>query len=103
MAIPVLDLLAERTKSFLLIVMSLLFVCVLFWIILSIFATQKESEVSGASEKLASPLNPVLDTSQLTKIENKRYTAPEELQSFPVNILLTDPKSKTKYVTQVQP
>ncbi len=98
-----LDIFAERTKGFVLILLSLLFVCVIFWIIISLFSSQKTSKVPETSQKLATPLNPVLDTSKLNRLEEKTYYSPEELQSFPINIIETDAKSRTKRVIQIQP
>lgn len=103
MKMPMLDIFAERTKGFFLILLSLLFVCVIFWIIISLFSSQKTSKVPETSQKLATPLNPVLDTSKLNKLEEKTYYAPEELRSFPINVIETDAKSRTKRVIQIQP
>ncbi len=103
MKLPILELFAERTRNFILIVLSLLFVCVIFWILISLISSQKTSKVPETSIKLAEPLNPVLDTSKLDALDSKIYYAPEELQSFPVNIIETDEKTRAKRVIQINP
>lgn len=103
MRTPLIETLAQRTKNLLLVILSLLFVCVLLWIVLSLFSSQQSSKVPDSATKLAEPLNPVLDTSKLNTIQSKRYYAPEELQSFPINIIETDQKTRVKRVEQIPP
>ncbi len=98
-----LEIFAERTRGFILILLSLLFVCVVFWIITSLFASQKRSDIEAKALKLATPLSPVLDTSKIDGLSSKVFYSPEELRSFPINIIETDQKSRTKRVIQVQP
>jgi len=103
MATIPLNNLADRTRNFVLIVLSLLFVCIIFWILITIFSAQSSSKVPPSTLELAAPLNPVLDNSKLDRIESKRYYSPEELQSFPINAVEQDEKLKTSRVIRIDP
>ena len=103
MKLSILEIFAERTRNFVLIILSLLFVCVVIWILMTLVSSQNTSQVPDTSKKLAEPLNPVLDTSKLDKLDTKKYYSPEELQSFPINVNKKKKKTRSKRVIQIEP
>lgn len=79
----------QKNRQFLAI-MVLLFVCVMFWTGITLFASQRSTKLDEHLVKLAEPLNPTLDEAVISQIEAKQYSSSEELTSFPIyKIILT--------------
>ena len=76
----------------------LLFVVVIFWIIVSLFSSQRDSKISPELQKLATPLNPAINDTVFTGLEDKRVFSEEELADFPIMIQVDMGKGEKKVV-----
>lgn len=84
----------QKNRQFLAI-MVLLFVCVMFWTGITLFASQRSTKLDEHLVQLAQPLNPTLDEAVISQIEQKQYLTSEELASFPIyKIILTSSGDK---------
>lgn len=90
-----------KHKRQLLTILTLLFICVIGWAVVSLFSTQGESKVDAQLLKLAQPLVINLDLEVLNSLESKRSFSDEELQDFPIYRLYTDPRSKEETVIRI--
>lgn len=79
----------QKNKQFLAI-MVLLFVCVIFWTVVTLVTSQRSTKVEVQLTKLALPLNPTLNEAVIGEIEQKRYYSPDELANFTIYKLVLD-------------
>jgi len=90
-------------KNYLLIVLGLLSAIVVVWIVVTLFTTNSSAELPKGATTAASTLSPVLDTSSLEKIAQKQYINPDQLQAFPINVIVTDEFTKQKMILRIDP
>ncbi len=76
----------------------LLFVVVIVWAIVTLFAAKQETKIDNEILQLAKPLNPVIDTAHFPKMQLKRSFSDTELANFPIYQLLTNEKSREEVV-----
>ena len=76
----------------------LLFVLVIVWGIVTLFAAKQETKIDNQVLLLAKPLNPTIDTTQFAKMQLKRTFSDAELANFPIYQLLTNEKSREEVV-----
>jgi len=87
-----------RKSQSVLTIFVLLFVCIIVWGVVSLFAAKQESKVDQQLLELAKPLNPTIDTSHFSKMQLKRSFSDAELANFPIFQLLTNEKSREEVV-----
>ncbi len=87
-----------RRSQQVLTMLVLLFVAVIFWIIVSVFSSQRHSKISPEVQKMAQPLSPAIDDSVFDKLEEKRVFSEEELADFPIMIQVDMGKGEKKIV-----
>lgn len=93
----------QIVRNYLLVVLGLFATIVLIWIVISIFASQKEIELPKGAKVAATPLTPNLETSSLEKIAEKKFFTTGELESFSLNILTTDEFTRQKILIRLTP
>lgn len=90
-----------RRSQQILTILVLLFVVMSFWIVVSLFSSQKSSKISPEVQKLAKPLTPTLDDTILDTITAKRAFTPEELANFEIFVTITDTATQTERVVPI--
>lgn len=90
-----------KQKKQTLTILILLFICMLGWGIVSLFATQRDSKVDSEMLKLAKPLSPSVDTTALAKLESKRDFTTEELANFAIYKIVIDTKSQKERIISI--
>lgn len=90
-------------KNYLLIVLGLLSAIVVVWIVVTLFTANRSVELPPGATSAAKTLSPVLDTSSLEKVAQKDYISPDQLESFPINVIVTDEFSKQKMILRIDP
>jgi len=73
----------QKNQQFLTIVV-LLFVCMIFWLIMSLFSTTQEKQTDSSLLLLAKPLNPTINRDVFTLLEQKKSYSSQELESFTI-------------------
>lgn len=68
----------------LLVILLFLFVIVVFWVGLSLLASQQQSGITASQQKAAQSLSPVLNMQVIEALENKRVYTASELRSFTI-------------------
>ena len=87
-----------RRNQHVLTILVLLLVVVIFWIIMSVFSSQRSSKILPEVKKMAQSLSPVIDDSVFEKLEEKRVFSAEELADFPIMIQVDLGKGEKKIV-----
>ena len=90
-----------KHKRQLLTILTLLFICVIFWGIVSLFSSQQVTKVDAKLLKLSTPITPNLDLETLNTLEEKRSFTDEELTNFPIYRLYTDPRTREDKVIPI--
>lgn len=90
-----------RTNQQLLTILVLLFICLIFWIIVSLFSSQTSSKISPDIKEMAKPFNPTLSTQVLDTLESKRVFSEEELANFPIYVIERDPLDQTERIVEL--
>lgn len=73
----------QQNQQFLTIVV-LLFVCMIFWLVISLFSTTQEKQTDAMLIQLAKPLNPTIDRDTFSLLEERQSYSKQELESFPI-------------------
>lgn len=73
-----------QLRKELLVILLFFFVIVVFWIGLSILASQQQSGITAEQRQAAQSLSPSLDTRVVEALENKRMYTASELANFPI-------------------
>ncbi len=76
------DLEKLKNSKQLLIIFILLLVCVVFWAIITVFNSQKQSVISPELKNSALPLTPVIDEEVLNNLENEQTFSDADLATF---------------------
>ena len=71
-----------KRSRMMLTIFVLLFICVIFWTVVSLINTQNETAISPDLSKSATTLTPTINDSVLTQLEQEREFTDEELASF---------------------
>lgn len=87
-----------RTNQQILTILVLLFICMVFWIIVSLFSSQTSTKVTPEMTQKAEPLNPTLSTQVLDTLESKKVFTDEELSNFPIYVIQ---KSTTDQIERI--
>jgi len=90
-----------KHKRQLLTILTLLFICVIGWGIVSLFASQQKSKVDSELVKLAQPLVPNLDLETLNSLESKRSFTDEELTNFPIYRIYVDQRTREEKIISI--
>jgi hypothetical protein len=90
----------QRQKK-LLIGLILFFVVIIFWLIISIFITQRRTLVSSELMKLAQPLVPSLNREVLDRLEDKAYFSDNQLDRFSIYVLVDDRSAQTMQIMDI--
>lgn len=90
-----------KHKKQMLTILTLLFICVLGWVIVTLFASQQESKVDTKLSKLAQPLTPSLDLTTLDSLESKRSFSESELANFPIYRVYVDPRTREEKIISI--
>lgn len=91
----------RKDKQFLAILI-LLFVGLLFWVLVSLITSQTSEKISPELNQLAAPLTPVIDTSTLDLIEEKRVYSPQELSQFTIYKILTTRDGRSQRIVPLE-
>ena len=73
----------QKNQQFLTIVV-LLFVCMIFWLVISLFSTSQEKQTDASLLQLAKPLNPTIDRDVFSLLEKRQSYSKQDLESFPI-------------------
>lgn len=73
----------QRNQTFLKILIFTL-VTVIIWVGMTLFRTQRSTEISPELIRLSEPLNPNINMAVIERVEQKRSFSPEELADFPI-------------------
>ncbi|NCN24449.1 MAG: hypothetical protein GW945_03135 [Candidatus Pacebacteria bacterium] len=73
----------QKNQQFLTIIV-LLFVCMIFWLVISLFSTTQEKQTDASLIQLAKPLNPTIDRDAFALLEKRQSFSKQELESFPI-------------------
>ncbi len=92
---------ALKHKNQLLTILVLLFICVIGWAVVSLFSSQKESQIDPALVKLSKPITPSLNMDTLNSLENKRVFSDEELADFPIYRIYIDPRTREEQIIPI--
>lgn len=87
-----------RRNQQILTILVLLFVTMAVWILVSLASSQRTSKITPEVKQMALPLTPTLDTTAIDKLESKVTYTEEELSTFPINVIYTDPRSQQETV-----
>lgn len=87
-----------RRNQQILTILILLFVCMSFWIIVSLFSSQRSSKISPEINQMAKPLTPTLDSTVLDTLDAKVSYTDEELADFPIFILVRDNQTQEERI-----
>lgn len=96
-----------RSSQTALSIFILLLVGVLLWIIVTVFSSNRDSQISAEAQQLATPLNPNLDVSVLDTLDAKTMYSDNQLSDFPIYVIVRDNQTQTEQVvplgTQLAP
>jgi hypothetical protein len=87
----------QRNQTFLKILIFTL-VTVIIWVGMTLFRTQRSSEISPELIRLSEPLNPNINLTVVERVEQKRSFSPEELADFPVYSLFVSKTGEEQLV-----
>lgn len=90
-----------RRNQQILTILVLLLVSMAFWIIVSLFSSQRSTKISPDINKLAEPLVPTLDTSVLDTIDSKVTYTTEELADFPIMVIVNDTQTQEERIVPI--
>lgn len=90
-----------KANQQLLTILVLLFICMIFWIIVSLFSSQNSTKISPEVQQMAKPFNPTLDATVLDTLDGKRLLTDEELSSFPIFIIQRNLTDQTETIVEL--
>jgi hypothetical protein len=96
------DLIRLKSNRQFLTIMILLFVVVLFWVFVSVATSQRSERISPELTRLATPLIPSVELEVVSRIQQKRSYTNQELSSFTIYKILTDPDGRTERVVPLE-
>lgn len=82
-------------------IFSLLLICVLFWIILSLFSSQQKTKVTPELTKMSATLNPTIDTDLLDALLTKKMYTENELTQFPIFTIVYDKRTQVGKIVSI--
>ncbi len=83
-----------KYKQQLLAIFSLLLVCVMFWIAITLFSSQQKVAISPDLLKMSQSLNPSVQIQLLDSLQTKKIYTDSELQRFPIYIIEYDQRTQ---------
>lgn len=83
-----------KYKQQLLAIFSLLLVCIMFWIGISIFSSQQKVLISPDLLKMSQSLNPSLQVELLDSLQNKKMYSDTDLAQFPIYVIQYDQRTQ---------
>lgn len=90
-----------RRNQQILTILVLLLVSMAFWIIVSLFSSQRSTKISADINTLAAPLTPTLDTSVLDTLDSKVTYTTEELADFPIFVIVNDTQTQEERIVPI--
>lgn len=90
-----------KTSQQILTILVLLFICMILWIIVSLFSSQNTTTISSELLQMAKPFNPTLSTEVIDEIETKRVFSDQELQDFTIFVIERDPLNQVDVVVEL--
>lgn len=90
-----------KTNQQLLTILILLFICMVFWIIISLFSSQTSTKITPEITEMAKPFNPTLSVEVLDTLENKKNFSDQELSNFPIYIIQKDVVTQTESIVEL--
>jgi hypothetical protein len=91
-----------KTSQQLLTILILLFICMIFWIIVSLFSSQTNTKITPEVLEMAKPFNPTLSTEVLDSIEQRTVITDEELVDFPIKVIQKDLVTQEETIVDLQ-
>lgn len=88
-----------RHKQQLMYILVFSLATVLVWISVSLFTSQKKTEIPPALLQLAKPLTPTINREVLGDLQTKRAYSASELQAFPIYKIITNKSGDAQKVT----
>lgn len=80
----------------------LFFVSIIFWVFISLIASQTSEKISPELIELAKPLSPTIDTEIFKEIEAKKTYTQDELASFTIYKALTSKDGKVDRIVPLE-
>lgn len=90
-----------KTNQQLLTILVLLFICMILWIIISLFSSQNSTKITPEILEMAKPFNPTLDSSVLDTLDTKKVLTDEELTNFPIYVIQRDPLDQSERIVEL--
>lgn len=90
-----------KHKRQMLTILVLLFICVIGWVVVSLFAAQQKTKIDNKLLKYAQPLTANLDLATLNSLEEKRSFTEAELSNFPIFRVFTDPRTREEKIISI--
>lgn len=91
-----------RTSQQILTILVLLFICMVFWIIVSLFSSQNSSKITPDMTEKAAQFSPTLSTQVMDGLQNKRVFTDEELSNFPIYVIQKDTNDQTERIVELK-
>lgn len=79
--------LRQRQEILAILIFSL--VAIMIWVAVDLFSSQQRTAISAELQKLARPLNPIIQTQIIDELEQKRHYGENDLLSFPIYRVLS--------------
>lgn len=83
-------------------ILILFFVSIIFWVSVSLIASQTTEKISTELTDLAKPLTPTIDTEVFAEIEAKKTYTQDELSSFTIYKALTSKDGKSDRIVPLE-
>ena len=83
-----------KHKQEILVIFSLLLVCIIFWITISVFSSQQKTKITPELTKMAKILNPAIKTESLDSLSTKKIYSESELTQFPIYTIVYDKRTQ---------
>lgn len=88
-----------RQQQQLLYILVFSFATILIWLALSLFTSQKKTEISKELQELAKPLSPTINRTILEQLQQERVFTEAELADFPIYKILVSEEGAERMVT----
>lgn len=91
-----------RHKQYLMYLLVFSLVTIVIWVGVSLFASQTTSQVDPELTQLSKPLNPTIDVSTLTKLQQKTTFDPNLFNDFPIYVTVIRTPGEPSVVSTLQ-
>lgn len=76
------------------------FMVIIVWVAASIYFSYSASTLTQEETTSVEALDPIIPVNGLRAIQSRKWWTPEELQSFPLSVIIDDAQSGTSVISQ---